>query len=166
MDLGRQNLFGVHRGGKSSPTTIKSGAINCSRFLLDSRYHIFCPTPSELGDLDLEKNLNYFRDQYIRWQGSFKKVLKGKLIPAPCALQSADIVRLTLDWVSWMLYDLGWRLEYLFSRKRFFRYLRTIFHHNINNVESTQPVQNSLVQDTWLNQFAWSKPRNGPRNPW
>ena len=56
MDFGRQNLFGVHRGGKSSPTTIKSGAINCSRFLHDPRYHIFCPTPSELGDLDLEKN--------------------------------------------------------------------------------------------------------------
>ena len=53
MDFGRQNLLGVHRGSKSSLTTIKSGAINCSRFLLDSRYHIFCPTPSELGDPDL-----------------------------------------------------------------------------------------------------------------
>ena len=71
MDFGRQNLFGVHRGSKSSSTAIKSSAINCSRFLLDPRYHIFCPTPSELGDPDLKK-----KNQIVIYAG--KPPLKGE----------------------------------------------------------------------------------------
>ena len=35
---------------------IKSSAIDCARCVDDPRYHIFCPTPSELGDPDLKKN--------------------------------------------------------------------------------------------------------------